>query len=90
MTDLYFNNKFEQEKKSLYKISISKSIYVDTYYVLSAIIVTEHDVSSNKIFFLTSQTGGGISRKNYLKVKNNVTYWIMIVSDMNQIQIVFK
>ena len=90
MTDLYFNNKFEQEKKSLYKISISKSIYVDTYYVLFAIIVTEHDVSSNKIFFLTSQTGGGISRKNYLKVKNNVTYWIMIVSDRKQIQIVFK
>ena len=90
MTDFYFNNKFEQEKKSLYKISISKSIYVDTYYVLFAIIVNEHDVSSNEIFFLTSQKGGGIARKNYLKVKNDVTYWITIVSDRNQIQIVFK
>ena len=85
MTDFYFNNKFEQEKKSLYKISISKSIYVDTYYVLFAIIVNEHDVSSNEIFFLTSQKGGGIASANYLKVKNDVTYWITIVSDRNQI-----
>ena len=74
LTDFYFNNKFEQEKKSLYKISISKSIYVDTYYVLFAIIVNEHDVSSNEIFFLTSQKGGGIASANYLKVKNDVTY----------------
>ena len=54
LTDLCFNKKFEQEKKSLYKISISKSIYVDTCYVLFLIIVTEYDVSSNEIFFLTS------------------------------------
>ena len=67
MTDLYFNNKFEQEKKSLYKISISKSIYVDTYYVLFVIIVTECDVLSNEIFFLTSQKGCGIASVNYLK-----------------------
>ena len=85
LPNLYFNKKFEEEKKSLYKISISKSIYVDTYYVLFAIIVNEHDVSSNEIFFLTSQKGGGIARKNYLKVKNDVTYWITIVSDRNQI-----
>ena len=74
MTDFYFNNKFEQEKKSLYKISISKSIYIDTYYVLFVIIVTEYDVSSNKIFFLTSQKGGGIASVDYLKVKNGLTY----------------
>ena len=74
MTDLCFNKKFEQEKKSLYKISISKSIYVDTYYVLFVIIVTEYDVSSNEIFFLTSQKGGGIANANYLIVKNYVTY----------------
>ena len=79
-----FNKKFEQEKKSLYEISISKSVYVDTYYVLFAIIVTEY-VSSNEIFFLTSQKGGGIAGANYLKVKNDVTHWITIVSDRNQI-----
>ena len=54
LTNLCFHKKFEQEKKSLYKISISKSIYFDTYYVLFLIIVTEYDVSSNEIFFLTS------------------------------------
>ena len=58
---------------SLYK-SISKSIYVDTYYVLFVIIVTECDVLSNKILFLTSQKGGGIASVNNLKVKNDVTY----------------
>ena len=79
MPNLYFNKKFEEEKKSLYKISISKSIYVDTCYVLFLIIVTECDVSSNEIFFLTSQKGGGIVSVNYLKVKNDV-------SDRNQIQ----
>ena len=79
-----FNKKFEQEKKSLYEISISKSVYVDTYYVLFVIIVTEY-VSSNEIFFLTSQKGGGIAGANYLKVKNDVTHWITIVSDRNQI-----
>ena len=70
LTDLCFNKKIEQEKKSLYKISITKSIYVDTYYVLFAIIVTECDVSSNEIFFLKSQKGGGIVSVNYLKVKD--------------------
>ena len=69
LTDLCFNKKIEQEKKSLYKISITKSIYVDTYYVLFAIIVTECDVSSNEIFFLKSQKGGGIASVNYLNVK---------------------
>ena len=64
MTGLCFDKTFEQEKKSLYKISISKSIYVDTYYVLFAIIVTEYDASSNEIFFLTSQKGGGIASVN--------------------------
>ena len=70
LTDLCFNKKIEQEKKSLYKISITKSIYVDTYYVLFAIIVTECDVSSNEIFFLKSQKGGGIASVNYLNVKD--------------------
>ena len=85
LTDLCFNKKFEQEKKSLYKISISKSIYVDTYYVLFVIIVTECDVLSHENFFLTSQKGGGIASVNYLKVKSDVTFWITIVSDRNQI-----
>ena len=62
MTDFYFNREFEQEKKSLYKISISKSIYVDTYYVLFVVIVIEYDV-------LSSQKGGGIASVNYLKVE---------------------
>ena len=56
------------------KVTISKSIYVDTYYVLFAIKVTEYDASSNEIFFLTSQKGGGIASANYLKVKNDVTF----------------
>ena len=37
LSDLCFNKKIEQEQKSLYK-SISKSIYVDTYYLLFVII----------------------------------------------------
>ena len=37
-------------------------------------IVTEYDVSSNEIFFFTSQKGDGIASANYLKVKNDVTY----------------
>ena len=45
LSDLCFNKKIEQKKKSLYK-SISKSIYVDTYYLLFVIIVTECDVLS--------------------------------------------
>ena len=85
MTGLCFNKIFEPEKKSLYKISISKSIYIDTYYVLFVIIVTEYDVSSNEIFFLTSQKGGSIASVDYLKVKNDVTYWNPIVPDRNQI-----
>ena len=51
LTDLCFNKKIEQEKKSLYK-SFSKSIYVDTCFVLFVIIVTECDVLSYEIFFL--------------------------------------
>ena len=85
MTDLCFSKKVEQEKKSLYK-SISKSIYVDIYYVLFVIIVTECDVLSNNIFFLTSEKGGEIASVNYLKVKNDVTYSNTIVPDRNQIQ----
>ena len=69
---------------SLYK-SISKSIYVDTYYVLFVIIVTECNVLSNKILFLTSQKGGGIASVNNLKVKNDVTCWNTIIPDRNQI-----
>ena len=72
MTDLCFDKKFEQEKKCLYKISISKSSDVGNYYVLIVIIVAECDVSSNEIFFLTSQKGGGIVSVNYLKVENDV------------------
>ena len=78
-TDLCFNKKFEQEKKRLYKISISKSIDGDTYYVVFVIIVPECDVLSNIIFFLTSQKGRSIASVNYLKVKNDVP-------DRNQIQ----
>ena len=37
--------------------------------------VTEFDVSSNVIFFLTSQKGGGIASVDYLKMKNDATYW---------------
>ena len=74
LTDLCFNKKFEQEKKRLYKISISKSIYVDTYYVLFVIIVNECDVSSNEIFFLASQKGSGIASVNYLKMKNDIIH----------------
>ena len=58
----------------MYEITFSKSIYVDTYYVLFVIIVTDYDVSSNEIFFLTSQKGGGIANANYLIVRNYVTY----------------
>ena len=58
----------------MYKISISKSIYVDTYYVSFVIIVTECDILSNKIFFLASQKADGIASANHLKVKNDVTY----------------
>ena len=71
MTDLCFSKKFEEEKKSFYN-SISKSIYFGTYYVLFVIKVTEFDVLSNEIFFLTSQKG--IANINNLKVKNDVTY----------------
>ena len=53
---------------------MSKSTYVDTYYVLFVIIVNEYDVSSNEIFFLMSQKVGGIASANYLKVKHDVTY----------------
>ena len=41
--DLCFNKKTGQEKKRLCEISISKSIYVDTYYVLFVIILPECD-----------------------------------------------
>ena len=37
LSDFCFNKKFEQKQKSLYKC-ISKSIYVDTYYLLFIII----------------------------------------------------
>ena len=73
MTDLCFSKKFEEEKKSFYN-SISKSIYFSTYYVLFVIKVTEFDVLSNEILFLTSQKGSGITNINNLKVKNDVTY----------------
>ena len=49
------------------------------------IIVTEYDVLSNESFFFASQKGGGIASVNYLKVKNDVSYWNMIVPDRNQI-----
>ena len=39
----------------------------------------------NKIFFLTSLVDGGIVGVNYLKVKNDVTYWKTIVTDRSQI-----
>ena len=58
----------------MYEITFSKSIYVDTYYVLFVIIVTECNILSIKIFFLPSQKGDGIASANHLKVKNDVTY----------------
>ena len=54
LIDPCFNQKLDQEKKGSYK-SISKSIYVNIYYVLFVIILTACDVWSNKIFFFTSQ-----------------------------------
>ena len=42
-------------------------------------------VTFDEIFFLTSQKGGGIASVNYLKVKNDVTYWNTIIPDRNQI-----
>ena len=76
LTDLCFNKKFEQEKKSLYK-SISKSIYIDTYV---DIICNNRNwmcclFTFNEIFLLISQKGGGTASVNYLKGKNDVTYW---------------
>ena len=53
--------------------------------MLFIIIVTECHVLSDEIFILTSQKGGGIASENYLKVKNDVTYWNTIVPDRNQI-----
>ena len=70
MTDLSFNKKFEREKKSSFK-SISKSIDVDTYYLLFVIMVTECDVLSPSA---KSQKRGGTANVNYLKVKNGVAY----------------
>ena len=32
-------------------------------------------VTFNEILFLSSQKGGGIPGVDYLKVKNEVTYW---------------
>ena len=52
-------------------------------------IVTEYDVLSNESFFFASQKGGklfkSIASVNYLKVKNDISYWNMIVPDRNQI-----
>ena len=73
----------------MYK-SISKSIYVDTYYASYAIIVTECDALSNEIFFLTLQKGGGIASVNYLKVRIIVTYWNTFAPDRNQIHALLK
>ena len=42
-------------------------------------------VTFNKIFFLSSQKGGGIAGVNYLKVKNDVTRWKTIIPDKSQI-----
>ena len=80
-----------QHNKSnlLWQISVL-SIYVDTYYALYAIIVTECDVLSNEIFFLTSQKGGGIASVNYLKVRIIVTYLNTFAPDRNQIHALLK
>ena len=79
---LFYKKNWAGGKKFIW----NKLIYVYTYYILFVIIVTESDVSSNEIFFLTSQKGGGIASVNYLKVKNDVTYWNTIVPDRNQIR----
>ena len=80
LTDVCFNKKIEQDKKSFYK-SISKLIYVDTCYLLFVIIVTE----CNALFFFKSQKDGVVASVNYLKVKNKVTYWTTVIPDSNQI-----
>ena len=43
-----------------------------------------------KIFIFKSQKGGGITSVNYLKVKNEVTYWKTIIPDRNQIHAALK
>ena len=42
-------------------------------------------VTFNEIFFLKSQKDDGIASLNYLKMKNEVTYWTTIIPDRNQI-----
>ena len=44
----------------------------------------------SEIFFLKSQKRGGIASVNYLKVKNEVTYWKTIIPDRNQIHAALK
>ena len=58
LSDLCFNKKFEQGKKSLYNSNWMRCL-----------------VTLNKIFFLTSQKGGG----------NWCLYWKTIIPDRNQI-----
>ena len=43
-----------------------------------------------EIFFLKSQKGGGIASVNYLKVKNEVTFWMTFIPDRNQIHAALK
>ena len=42
-------------------------------------------VTFSEILFLKSEKGGGIASVNYLKVKNEVTYWKTIIPDRNKI-----
>ena len=87
LSDLCFNKKIDQEKKSLYK-SISKSIFLILIIYYFVIIVSKWMwclVTFNKIFFLTSQKGNGIANINYLKMKNDSTYWNTIIHERNQI-----
>ena len=42
-------------------------------------------VTLNEILFLSSQKGGPIVGVDYLKVKNEITYWKTIIPDRSQI-----
>ena len=79
------NKKFEQEKKSFYK-SVSKSIYVDTYYLLFAIVVTECNVLSPSTKFSSLHgTRWWYCKCSSFTSKTDVTCWNMIIPDRNQI-----
>ena len=44
-------------------------------------------ITFNEIFFFSLEKGDGIACVNYLKVKNDVTHWKVIISDKSQIHV---